>query len=157
MSEIDMVIRDINKRLERAQDKTVFSAIAKMASDLIRKRTRMGHGVEKDGANKKKLRALQGSTIDQRKKKRKRGILDNRTTPSKSNLTDSGQLLDAIGSRATNTYGEIYIAQKRKDCVLNSDIVEGLEIMDRIFFNLSSAEIKQLQRELRKILRGRIK
>ncbi len=154
---IDKFIDDINKRLERAQDKTVFSAVAKMASDLIKKRTRLGYGVEKDGANKTKLKGIKDKTIEQRQRKKKMGLLHNNTTPKKSNLTDTGQLIDAIGSRATQRYGEVFISEKRKDRAVNSDIVEGQSDMGRKFFNISNAEYKQLERELRKILRGRIK
>lgn len=66
------------------------------AARMIKVRTRLGFGVESDGAERERLASLADVTIEERKRLRKKGSLHGDTSPGRSNLTRSGQLLDSI-------------------------------------------------------------
>lgn len=80
------------------------------------------------------------------------------TTPSKSNLTLSGQLLDQITGRGVGIgKAEVLIEEKRNDGKKNSDIVEWQENQKRMFFRISKLEKQQLINTAKKDLSDYIK
>lgn len=128
--------------------------IGEVAADRIKLRTRLGGSVADDGGTKSKLKPLKNSTVKSRARKRKSGDLHGDTSPKKSNLTDTGQLLDSIKVIEPVTKGAVKIGPKgsRREGGTNELVAVYAESMGRPFNHLSKVEIKVLQRELQKEL-----
>ena len=115
-------------------------------ADLIRGRTTAGYGCSKKGGNRQKLAPLKPNTIKIRRVKN----LDGLTKPNKSNLTESGDMLDNITHRVSNNTVIILFADKdqaRKAYFHN----RGTKRMRaRPFFNLTRAELRNVERQLQR-------
>ena len=152
------------KQMERVLDDVASPAsmreIGTDAAERIRKRTRLGKGVEVDGGDASPLKALS----DQYKKSRKNsrgskglGKLSQFTTPGKSNLTFTGQLLDSIrvisqgaASVVIGLYGG------RRGGGTNKEI-GGYVSEDRPFLHLSKAELEGMKRTIRQRIDAALK
>lgn len=110
------------------------------AADLIKKRTRLGYGVDKQGGTKKKLKPLSQSYKKHRQRHRPSGP----TSAGKSNLTSSGNMLDSLKSTPKKGKASVGFFDKT-----NADKAEYVS-EDRPFNNLSKAEIKQIQEDIEK-------
>lgn len=121
--------------------------VGQEAVELIKKRTRLGYGVEDQGKPKTKLKKLSPGYINQRKRNKPTGP----STPAKSNLTYSGDMLDALEAKKKQD-NKIEIGFKNSEEEKKAEYVSE----DRPFNNLSKAEIKQLQQKLEKALRDAI-
>lgn len=167
----DEVYSRIEKKIEDARlnvfKKSRLKKIADFAANLIKKRTRLGYGSE--DRKKGKLKKLSESYKQQRAgkvafargkygqtysyKPEEKPKLSTATTPAKSNLTNSGQMLDSIKGRSpADGYIQIYMDSKRNDGLTNQEVREFSE-KDRPFFELTEAERKQISREVREELR----
>jgi len=144
------------------------------ASSQIKTRTRLGYGVSEHGAKREKLAQLQDSTIRQRggkvsykegkrsvkKNKKAKAKLSELTTPSKSNLTNTAQMIDSIGvNKYRDQYASIGPSGVRDDGKTNAEVAGYATDGDlqrnrkpRPFLNLSDLETKRLQDEVRKDL-----
>jgi len=134
---------DMKKTVEKD-----FSEVGDKAVDLIKKRTRLGYGVSDHGKPKKKLKKLSPAYIAARKKNKPKGL----TSPSKSNLTNSGDMLDNLESKdLKNNKIEIGFnnSKDEKKAKWVSD--------DRPFNNLSKSELKQLKQLIDKSIKEAIK
>jgi hypothetical protein len=133
-----------------------MSTYAMFLSELIKKRTRLGYGVKKDGGEKSPLKAL---SKGYKKTRKDSGKLSSLTSVNKSNLTFTGQLLNSLFGVGTSIgKGEVYIKEERNDGVQNSDIVDGQEKKQgRSFFYVSKLEKQQLANTARKDLLEYIK
>ena len=124
--------------VKEATSPTYLKQLGDEAAGLIRKRTRLGYGVDEHKGNKGKLEPLTDPYVKQRKVK-----ATGPTTPKKSNLTLSGSMLDSLSSRANND-GSVEIgftdAHEAQKAVWNSKL--------RPFNHLSKAEISQLRKKL---------
>jgi len=117
-------------------------AFGKAAIDLIVARTRRGYGVVKTGANANRLKSLSTSYVEFRK----RSKLDSTTSPGKSNLTFSGQLLRSLIVE-TKQGGSFTIRandRKRKNGPTNNELAQIVADNGRPFLGLTGSEIKQL-------------
>lgn len=114
-----------------------LQTIADKAVEQIVKKTRLGYGVPSEGANQQKLRKLADSTI----KKRKRLPLHSSTTPSTSNLTETGKMLEGIKYEISNSRITIFI-----DGEENQRKALWAYELDRPFFALSKANTSELRR-----------
>lgn len=144
-------IARLKKTLEGVRDelesKKRMEALGDMAAKLIRKRTLLGWGVSEKGAKKQKLDKLSDSYKNFRKKNKPKG----KSTPSKSNLTYTGDMLDALEARHAKD-NKVTIGFKDTESEKKAEWVSE----DRPFNNLSKSEIKQLEQflddEMKKIL-----
>lgn len=172
--------KDISDALFKAIDQTVqpnnLSKYARSSAADIKRRTRLGYGVSSNGGKREKLKALDPKYVTNvrsvgkkrdgfRKKKgggyakkyKKGANLSSETTPKKSNLTFTGQLLNAIiGLSPSKGLVKITFNENRKDGVKNSDIVLGQEDQGRPFFYLTRTELKRLKDKLRVDLKRNI-
>jgi hypothetical protein len=73
----------------------IKNKIGELGKDLITKRTKSGFGVE--NRTKKPLPPLRETSVSRRRRK----ILDSSTNPTKSNLTESGDMLKSIKHKPT--------------------------------------------------------
>jgi len=114
--------------------------LGEAASELIRKRTRLGYGVAEENGSKGKLKPLS----EPYKKTRKRNKPTGPSTPAKSNLTYTGQMLDDLGP-VQSSQGHVEIGFKTDKSTKKAEwVTEG----GRPFNNLSKSEIKQLEQAL---------
>ena len=182
---------DIEAALKRAiaylGDPANMKRYGQMAADMIRTRTRLGYGVEKDGAERSRLKPLSDKTIEARKgniafftspstgkpigfEPDERPKLHEHTTPSRSNLTRSGQLLDSVQvtkveqgrvrvGPAGDRYNDTPLGRKAAN-LTNQEVAKFVTEGGRAFNHLSRIELKriadQVKRDLRALLKRRL-
>lgn len=161
LSNISKKITDkINKSVKFSVDRE----LAEKTADQIRTRTRLGFGVDENG-RQERLKPLAESYREQRKGNiafftnqfgvkipfvpKTKPKLSSLTTPSKSNLTNTSQMLDSIKGKAKNGVMFISITGLRRDGFTNKEIADFVEDQGRTFFNLTNAEKNQLAREIK--------
>lgn len=166
LDQIDKIKRE---KLSAADSKKISREIAKQ----IVKRTRLGKGVKNGRIIN--LKKLSDSYIQTRKGKvrfwkDKEGrvrkgkgnkddvFLSNKTRPSKSNLTATGQLLDAIEGDGRRNQLKVTINDLRlfdlfgKPAKIgNNELVDFVE-KARPFFALSNSEVNQFVRKIRQLI-----
>lgn len=123
------------------------------AADMIRLRTRLGSGVQRDGAEKDRLKPLAAST----KKKRAQSKLSQFTTPNRSNLTETGQLLDSVEPK-NPTQRKVTVGPQgpRDDGKTNEEVAKYVSEA-RPFNHLSKTEIKRIGDDIKRAIRQEIK
>ena len=137
-----MKIRATQLRIQRiillAQRKAARE-LAKMLPGIIRQRVRDGFGV------KGRLKALSDSYIGLRTRLKK--YLSRETSPGDSNLTATGQMLNAIKGEANGTSVKIFISDKKRrqnplspGSATNKEIRKYVEDQGREFFALTTEE-----------------
>ena len=163
-------ILNIGKAFERAAKKAESKAVLSFLGDqmvgVVRERTRAGFGVEFDGDSESRFEPLAKSTIKARKKK----TLHPDTTPSTSNLTETGEMLDSLKAKFAKASVEIGATGSRNELLAevhhywtdSAGKNRNVTIPARPFLNLSQMEIdlaaslwedafnKILEEELRK-------
>ncbi len=138
------------KKLQAARDEVLdeLEDVGNQAADIIRKRTQLGYGVSEQGARKEKLKPLTDKYV-----KRRKSLSLGKTTPKKSNLTQSGHMLDDLHAKKTKE-GTVEITFKSEEA---QDKATWNTDKGRAFNNLSSSEIRQvkeiIQKKLEKILK----
>lgn len=149
------IAEDIKKEIDMAVDEALSSTfLDQLAGDIvdqIRRRTRLGFGVDASG-NQVPLKQLEKSTIDSRRRNSRR--LSPFTRPKRSNLTATGQLLNAIrGASAENTIQISFDEFRGRDLTgagssnTNSQIA-GFVSKLRPFFKISNAEFVEIERKI---------
>lgn len=89
---------NIFTKVNKSLDKTYMVKVGNILADDIARRTRLGFGVKKSGQLRQKLKPLTPKYKDFRKKNKRK--LYSLTTPKKSNLTFTGQLLNSLKARS---------------------------------------------------------
>lgn len=129
----------------------LLGRLADKAVEMMKTRARLGMGVSDYSAPQQKFEKLTPGTIDNRRRMKKQGTLAGQTTPAKSNLTATGELLDSIKYVASGKTIEFYLAGPRNQKVAT------LVSVSRPFFNLSKAEVNRLAQEIEQALIAHIK
>ncbi len=172
---IEAALREVIPKIKSADN---MRKIGEQACAMIKLRTRLGSGVEGNGKDKAKLKPLTKSTIEQRKgnlafyvgpsgtpipyKPDANGAkvkLHSDTSPSKSNLTRTGQLLDSEQVTSVG-YGKVEVGPKgaRYDGkASNEQVGEWVSKAGRAYNYLSKVEVKRLQDGIKKQLRDLLK
>ena len=140
-----MVLAAIRKATNRDNMKR-YSKIA--YNDLVRN-SRVGRITREDGKKPVKLPSLKTEYIEQREYAKKRNELSNATSPRRSNLTFSGDLLNK-GFIASSVNGAFTIHPK--DAYRGQ--VEGLATRkyDRDFLHFSKATLSKINKEINRII-----
>lgn len=133
--------------VKEATSPTYLKELGDEAAKLIQKRTRLGYGVAEHGGTKGKFEPLTEPYVKVRKVK-----ATGPTTPKKSNLTLTGQMLDNITSRVTGN-GQVEVGFADADASQKAEWVSKL----RPFNNLSKPEIAQLRKKLQDDLSTRLR
>ena len=159
--------------------KSVKNKLGKMAVDMIYKRVKSGFGVNAEGlppamTTKQKLKPLSKSYIDYRSGKIKffkakqghtypvegsfkKPVTGKFGSAKRSNLTLTGQMLEALGFRIQGAKIFIKVNNKlRKDGLTNAKVAE-LVSEERPFISLTGTEERILIRELNSILNKLVK
>lgn len=142
--------KNLRLRMRNLVNRFNLKPYAQPLAQRIKIRTRLGFGLEQPGrgGKRRKLKKL----TDRYKKRRRRSRLHSETQPGKSNLTFTGQLLNAIFGKASGDTITIGINPKRRDGISNADLVKWQEEQGRPFFDLTDKEIKGLRTEIKKDL-----
>jgi len=152
-----------------AIDRDVFSPnatkkLGERGADILYKRVKSGYGVSNDKKQfpkRDKLDGLEDSTIRQR---RERGVSGKFGSPGRSNLTDTGQLLESF--EVTGKQGQFNIdipntkRQKRggeKKSRTNAEVAEHVSDNGRPFFALTKAEQQILAKEVKDTIRSKLR
>lgn len=142
---------------------------------IVQRRTRLGFGVERNNGRRSRLKPLASSYREQRrneafyfKKKKNSGEvvtvrakilgggkrhpdLSSTTTPGKSNLTFTGQLINSIKTTVARPFSFIVAPTgRRTDGKTNQEVAQFVKDQGRVFDNLSRNEIRQLQETVRR-------
>jgi hypothetical protein len=110
-----------------------------LAMDMIKRikaRVRTGYGCSSSGGRKEKFAPLAASTIKNRQYAKKRGELVGFTTVSKSHLTRTGKMLDALTYRQDNKGVTILFSRDAE-----AEKAKHVSVK-RPFFFLTSSELK---------------
>lgn len=171
MSKATVKLKGTFNRIEKVIGETIQPAnirlTARFARDLIVKRTRLGYGVNKEFAAKSKLNALDYNNPENPRYKTFRKtfkFLDrSTTTPNKSNLTLTGQMLasvDIVDEQRRTISTKITLAPKGNRWDIsesnadisesNADIAKYNAEKGRTFMNVSELEYRQILRFYRK-------
>lgn len=157
--------RRVNQIIDRFESKEFLTECGNYMADRIRTRTRLGRGVTESG-QPQGLKKLSQSYKDQRAGKiafaskgkgagriiypyvpDARPKLHPQTSPGKSNLTFTGQMLDSLGiTKITRNSVEIGPRGRRTDSALSNQDVAGFVSKERPFLNISSPEREGLKR-----------
>jgi hypothetical protein len=150
-------IKDI-ARIQKAIEESFNEAISvpafrphmQKAANLIRIRTRLGSGVKSVGGTKQALKPLADSTKENRKRLKIQGKLSSLTSPGKSNLTMTGQMLESLkGDAVSRGKGIIRLTGTRPEGLSNEKLGEYVSEA-RPFMNLTKSELKEIVDDIRK-------
>jgi hypothetical protein len=138
-TDIDQIIR---LGLRKMSSKESMKILGDDSRKLIKRRTRLGGGVERSLGPRTKLDKL--STKYKKQRKKMKG-LSSFTRPSKSNLTLTSDMLDHIGVNARRAGVSLKFTKK-----FAKDKAKWVQDAGRNFFHLSKPEFKQLRIKLEK-------
>ena len=123
--------------------------VGEMIEEGIKKRTRLGYGVQDNYKSKNKLEPLSKNY----KKQRKRQKLSKSTSPAKSNLTKSGSMLDNLSTKINKRKYTVQVKPSGADRDGVSNKKKSVWVSkDRPYLFLSTPEIKRITKFLRKEL-----
>ena len=135
--DITAFVRSLERGIKASIRSAVLKDIGKQARNVIVDRTRRGFSVKMTGDNKRIMKPLRQSTILRRQRKR----LAATTSPSTSNLTESGQMLRSIGSSVKSGVITISPRRTRRDGKTNQQVANFVS-GERPFLNLSRSEFE---------------
>lgn len=155
---LNEISKQIDNVIDKLQSRSSIEKIARMLARLIKVRTRLGYGSEGPDSSRRALKPLKRSTKNARRYKKKAGRLSRETTPNRSNLTDTGQLLDSLfGRYVKKGRGEVGLLKNRRGSRANNEEVAEYVQKDRPFLEPTKEEVDQLRQRLRKDLRNLIR
>lgn len=144
--------------LEAVTSKAAMMKYGKMLLSFILSRTRSGSGVPSYGAQLEELKKLKPATKEERKRLKEKGLLSSKTTPGKSNLTRTGQLLDSMSvvsvDRAHIVVGP---TGERDDGNTNKQVGAWVTEGGRPFNMASDVDIRALNEAVRRDIRAAVK
>lgn len=147
-SKFQPFLDNLDKILDKL-DQEVVQDLGDQAATDIKTRTRAGYGVDSNGGSKQRLEVLSESY----KTQRRRMELSGDTSVSKSNLTQSGSMLDSLKFKRVSKFkGEVAPEGNGPDGMPNELKAAYVSEQGRPFLFLSKPEIKRLQETLKKRL-----
>lgn len=146
------IVDRIGKSMTEAIKSSALKPTADFLAEIVVKRTRLGYGVDNNYGKKTKLAALSKRYV---KSRTMFAGLNPLTTPKKSNLTRTGQMLDSIRARTRDGIIIIEPTGRRDDGLSNADVAMFAHMGSknrpkRVFMNVSELEFKQTLRFYRK-------
>lgn len=149
-NDITNFVKSIFNVFDRFEEHKEMRAVGEHAADLIRVRTRLGYGVPDQGEARQKLKKLSQKYMLFRGKKSDELYED--TTPKRSNLTFTGQLINSLKVKKVKK-GEVIVGPSGKrsgESLTNEKLAEYVEDAGRPFNYLSNLEVKKVERFVRK-------
>lgn len=140
-----MKLKDLSLRFKTLipdiLDQGVMSEAAIIAKEMVRSHTKKGYGVDKEGAPQKRLKGLSESYKKQRRRLKRQGILSPDTTPNKSNLTNTGDMLKSLSHRSTRNTATVFLKGDKEKKKAEKQAKVG-----RKFMNLSKSERQRIKK-----------
>jgi hypothetical protein len=133
--------------LDRATSPEVLEEVGALIVQRLKERVRGGQAVKKAGGNPSSLKPLSNSYIRQRARDPN---LSPETSPSKSNLTRYGDMLDSL-TYYVDSRGNLVVTVKGEANVRKAIYTS----VDRPWANLSKADITAIQKIVRSKLTGK--
>lgn len=150
--------RRVRQAIQRTISEDELRMIGEEACRLIVARTRQGYGVAEDGGGRERLKPLSPTYIEFRE--RYSSDLSGETSPRKSNLTLSGQMLDSMQVVSVGNGGVTIGPKGSRSGPFGGDLTndELARIVQRVrpFNHLSKQEQDQLLQLVRKRLLERL-
>jgi phage gpG-like protein len=138
-----MTLKELQEKMSRlltdVVDKQLFTDIGNKLTPEIKKRVRRGYGVSEEAGPAQKLSGLTDSYKKQRKNQKKTGYLSSETTPARSNLTQTGKMIDSITATADNKSATISVTGKE-----NIEKAKHVQDKGRPFMNLTKREVQDV-------------
>lgn len=148
--------RKLDLALKRAGSPENMRKYGEQAAEAIRVRTRLGYGVPKNDAPRKRLKPIAQRT---REKRARNPDLSEFTSPNRSNLTETGQLTESIKVKSVSQ-GKAAVGptgQRRGEDLSNEDLAEYVSDAGRPFNNLSDNENKRIAQSIDRDLQKELK
>lgn len=136
-SDIKKFSASLTKVIKDLRTKAVLNPVGLFTVDIIVKRVRQGYGAK--NGSKIGLKPLSKSYIE----RRKRSHLSSFTSPGKSNLTFTGQLLYSLRAITSRNGIRLDFDESRSDGKRNSDIAKYVS-KERPFLSLTRDEEKKV-------------
>ena len=154
-ADLQRVIGSLQQRFSRPLNTRELRTIGDLASEAIFRRTKGGRGVKVTGGNRFPLKKLSSQYIDFRKSFKN---LSSDTSPSKSNLTLTGQMLASVrtGKVKKGTRGKASIDVSPSG-VFNKKKAEWNADRGRTFMNLSKVELRDINEYITKAIKKSLK
>jgi len=162
LKDIEKFTKEIKKVIGLSTSRKNLTRYGNIAVKRIQARTSKGFGVArtgKIGQRKKGLKALATSTVN----RRKRSKLHSSTSPGKSNLTFTGQLLESLKVKKINPRkGSLVISPegRRRDGLANFEVAGFADEGGRPFIGLTREDLniirKEYQSTFSKLVRRRL-
>lgn len=141
--------QNVEKALKEFTSNQNMKELGDFEAALVKRRSRLGFGVPKDLGPKAKFEKLSPVTVAARKRKK----LAAETSPGKSNLTETGKLLNDLVSRVTGQEVTIGHTDKRNQRIggyhqvggVNS---KGVVLPQRRYLGLAKEDVKQITANL---------
>lgn len=165
----DRDIRSLGKRLQvgigQSIKKKEMKALGELAIELIVDRTRNKpqNSVPKIGARPRKMKPLAALTITERRKairakKKSKRLNTALTSPERSNLTWTGQMLDSMRVKeATNKKVRWGPNRRRRVGGITNEQLAKIQEKKRPFNKLSQGELTKVAKELEKFLQKNLR
>jgi phage gpG-like protein len=157
-------VKSVEKTIDESLSRKQLTILGKATLTIIYKRTKKGIGVRKTGSigkSPKKLKPLADSTIARRKAFKR---LSSTTSPGKSNLTFTGQLLDSLKVKKISARKKSFVispeGKRRGGSIANFEVAEFVDENGRPFLGLTKDDVKDItklyQSSFAKLVRKRL-
>lgn len=154
-----LTIKATQLKIKRATEQGIRKAarsLAKSLPEMIRQRTRSGRGLLGT------LAGLSSGYVEKRKKSKR---LSKETSPTKSNLTATGQMLNALKGIASGSIVTVFVADKARTRELgggdstktNKEVARYADETGRPFLGITPQEEANARKEATKIIADEIK
>lgn len=146
---MEQIVANLKAAVNESRRPDIFKHLGEFSIKLITRRTRLGYGVDEFLAPKRRLKPLSEKYVKQRSKSR----LSSFTSPKRSNLTRSAQMIDSLKIiRQTKSSVVIGPTGNRKEdsTITNQEIAQYNAENGRSFMQLSDLEYAQVFREYRR-------
>lgn len=141
----------------RGLPRRVTDPIAKEVREVMYNRIKSGFGVASDRTTRSIGRRLDPLSESYKRQRRRTGVPGDRGTPNRSNLTYSGQMLDALTGRGLSGAIEIFIKDTRRRGGQTNKQVAGYASEDRPFLSFTKKEAKFVDSSVRRAILDRIR
>jgi ABC-type Fe3+-citrate transport system substrate-binding protein len=162
VNDLNKVFKRVNKEIKRViSDPKIMKSFGEDAVNIIKVRTSQGFGVNRNEGQKQKLAELKDSTIEYRKRYKRR--LAPGAGPAKSRLTFTGEMLDSIGFKPLARTVKIFLKGKHKNSNVTNEELAAIhhrgrsDMAARPFLYLAKKEIDTLIESLRREVKKRLR
>ena len=153
----DIIKKKVAEAIKIAFSKDNINGLGEEIVRFLKGRVRTGFGVNKHKGKKVRLKPLADSTIASRRRKKRAGNFSGLTSPTKSNLTESGDMLDdlshAIQSPGTSKAQLTIDFESEEEANKARWHHEGAgNLPERKFMYLSNKEVKRVSVQLQEYI-----